>query len=53
MKKTHLAVHLTSVQFFENLLADREAVDSTPEYFLLVGDTNQASIFLLTSDTNE
>ena len=45
-KKTYLAVHLTSGQiFFENLLADRKAVDSTPKYSLLAGDTNQAYIF--------
>ena len=28
-----------------NLLADRKAVDSTPKYYLLAGDENQASIF--------
>ena len=45
-KKTYLAVHLTSGQIlFENLLADRKAVDSTPKYSLLAGDKNQASIF--------
>ena len=45
-KKTYLAVHLTSgYRFFVNLLADRKAVDSTPKYYLLDGDTNQASIF--------
>ena len=47
-KKTYLAVHLTSgYRFFVNLLADRKAVDSTPKYYLLAGDTNQASFFLL------
>ena len=33
------------VDFFVNLLADRKAVDSTPKYYLLDGDTNQASVF--------
>ena len=46
MKKTYLAVHLTTVgRFFVNLLADRKVVDSTPKYYLLAGDTKQASIF--------
>ena len=31
------------VDLFENLLADRSAVDSTPKYFLRTWDTNQAS----------
>ena len=31
----------------QNLLADRKAVDSTQEYSLLAGDTNQAPIFSL------
>ena len=45
-KKTYLAVQLTSGQiFFENLLADRKAVDLTPKCYLLAGDKNQASIF--------
>ena len=36
MKKTYLAVHLTSgLFFFVDLLADRKAVDSLPEYSLL------------------
>ena len=49
MKKTYLAVHLTPVSsFFEKLLADRKAVDSTPEYSLLAEDTNQAFVFPLT-----
>ena len=30
--------------FFVNLLAEREAVDSTPKYYLLAGDENQASM---------
>ena len=30
---------------FVNLLAHRKAVDSTPKYYLLAGDKNQASIF--------
>ena len=33
------------IDFFVNLMADRKAVDSTPKYSLLDGDTNQASIF--------
>ena len=46
MKKTYLAVHLTSGQILlENLLAGRKAVDSTPKYSLLAGDKNQASVF--------
>ena len=40
--------HQTVCSFFENLLADRKAVDSTPEYSLLAGDAKQASIFLFT-----
>ena len=48
MKKTYSAVRLTSGYiFFVNLLADRKAVDSTQKYYLLTGDTNQASILLL------
>ena len=38
----------TVCSFFENLLADRKAVDSTPEYYLFAEHTNQASIFLFT-----
>ena len=33
------------VDFFVNLLADRKAVNWTPKYSLLAGDTNQASTF--------
>ena len=33
------------VDFFVNLLADRKAVDSTPKYYLLPWNTNQASFF--------
>ena len=33
------------VGFFVNLLTDRKVVDSTPKYSLLVGDTNQVSIY--------
>ena len=36
---------LPADRFFVSLLADRKAVDSTPKYSLLDGDTNQASIF--------
>ena len=32
-------------RFFENLLAYRKAVDSTPDYSLIAGDKNQTSIF--------
>ena len=54
MKKTFSSTsHLPMCSFFENLLADRKVVDSTPEYSLLAGDANQASIFLLAEDTNE
>ena len=42
-KYIYLAVHLTSGKI--NLLGDRKAVDSTPKYYLLAGDTNQATIF--------
>ena len=43
MKETYLAVHPTSAKiFFENLLTDKKAVDSTPKYSLLTGDKNQA-----------
>ena len=47
MKKTYLAVSSSdqSVDFFVNLLADRKAVDLTPKYSLLDGDTNQAFNF--------
>ena len=34
------------VDFFVNLLADRKVINSTPKYYLLARDTNQASIFL-------
>ena len=45
-EKTYLAVHLTSGYiFFENFLADRKAVYSTPKYYLFPGDKNQASVF--------
>ena len=50
MKKTYLAVHLIyqcAVDRFENLLAGRKTVDSTPKYSLLAEDENQASIFSL------
>ena len=47
MKKNSSLPHKWVV-FCVNLLVDRKAVDSTPEYSLLPGDTNQASIFLLT-----
>ena len=36
---------LPADRFFVSLLADRKAVDSTPKYSLLDGDTNQVSIF--------
>ena len=48
MKKTYLAVDLIyqcAVDRFENLLAGRKTVYSTPKYYLLAGDKNQASIF--------
>ena len=47
MKKPYLAVHLIYqwIDFFENLQADRKAVDSTPKYDLLAGEKNQDSIF--------
>ena len=44
IKKTYLAVSSSDqlVDFFVNLLADRKAVDLTPKYSLLDGNTNQA-----------
>ena len=32
--------------FFMNLLTDRKAVEATQKYSLLVGDINEASVFL-------
>ena len=32
-------------RLFVNLLADRKVANSTPKYYLLAGDTSQASIF--------
>ena len=42
MKRTYLAVTSSYqwVDFFVNLLVDRKAVESTPRYNMLAGDTN-------------
>ena len=48
-KKKYLAVVNLSPAvggFFMNLLTDRKAVEATQKYSLLVGDINEASVFL-------